>query len=400
MWYSKFTNTAENLALLAGASKTSVLTFFKGKILDYDARLGPVTDAVIDKTWMVDVTKDMQAKPLAAAGETDKAQKLKDASRSPRYNELLGRYAIEKKRVDDAGFVTPGNVLGPLGAAAGDGNILDTAYDKVRRINFLKQISGKTYLMARFQARNVVNIVSTNDLNYKGFTDTTLLEGQPEIGDDQVPIPAKKSFGTFVKQIFADSFRYDLGTREQQDSQINIQSRFTMQIPGIMEKMINDKIIAIINAKSSAGGLGNWDALTNGSFDNDAAAAIEDAVNAIEDYDGSKVMIAPRKVIRLYKRNVQGRNVTTVDSLEPDNARSGKLPFNEDVTYYVDNANTVNEFTVISKDHFIDFYDGPQISVAAKNELTPNANIMNILFHYNGAKLKVDGSAQKNDSVY
>lgn len=398
MWWKQYTNTAENLALLQGG-KQSALTIYKGFILDYDARNGPITDKIISKTWLIDMNKVNAAGPLAAAGEIEKANKLKDAAKSSLYKSYLKTYEIEKKRVDSAPFNAPGNTLGPLGAAAGDGNLLDTAYDKVRRVNYLKQISGKGYLMARFQARNVVNEVPTNDLNYKGFIDDNLLTGQPEIGDNQIPLPAKQQFDSFVKQIFADSFRFDLGTREQQDSQIDIGLRIRRQIPGIMEKMVNDKIVAILNALSGTD-LADWDTYTNGIVDNDAAEGIEDLENSIEDYDGQRVLIAPRKVIRLYKRNTQGRNVTSVDSAEPEAGRSGTLPFNEHITYFVDNAVDANKLVLIAKDHFIDLYQGPQLNVAVKNEMTSNASVANILFNYNGVKKKVSGAAAQGNSVY
>ena len=388
------TNTNQNQQILSKpGTQTHVLTIFKNKILDYDARLGPITKKVMDKYWLVDLAKKQRAQTLAASGATDAAYGMADESRSEAYKALLQEYTKQAKRVGNSSE-SPHSILKPAGAA---GQIIDTAYEVVRRINFLEKVAGKSYLMERFQGRNVVNIESKEDLNFRGFTQDELLEGTPEIGDNITPDPVKPEFTFFEKQIFADSFRYEFGIRDKKDSQIDIVERLTRQIPGVMEKMVNDKIAAIINAKSSALDVADWDVDSdaNGNFDNDAAEHIEDMDVSIQDYDGEHVLIAPRKVIRLYRRNTQGRNVETAPSGQKSDGRSGPLPFNEHITYYIDNHITANEATLIAKNHFIDLYDGPRVEVSYRNELTPAHMEGRILFHFNGVKKKLDSAAIK-----
>lgn len=166
-----------------------------------------------------------------------------------------------------------------------------------------------------------------------------------------------------------------------------------------MAKMVNDKIIAVINSKTSALDVPDWDVDSdaNGIFDNDASEHIEDMDVALQDYDGEHVVIGPRKVIRLYERNVQGRNVIATDSHQKSDGRSGPLAANSHIKYFVDNHSNSNELTMIAKNHFMDYYDGAKVEVAYKNEMTPAHMEGRILFHFNGVKKKLDSAAIKND---
>ena len=396
-WSDKYTNTQQNVKALAGM-KTSVLTIYKDKILAADARDYEITDKVINDTWLFDMGAASKAKTLAAAGHKDASEDMVDKSRSKLYKDMLDDYNREKKRIEAAPYSSPRSVLhgkhSPLAAA---GNIIQTAYEVARKINDLQKVAGKSYFPERFQGRNAVSVESTGDLNFRGFTHDELLEGQPEIGDNTVPDPAKINLGSFEKALHADSFRWDLGTREKTDTAISLVERFARQIPGIMEKMVNDKIMAVINALSSSEDVLDWDVFTGDHFTNDAAADIENSLSDIEDYDGQKIMIAPRQVIRLYRRNVQGLNVET--SISGQTTRSAPLPFHEDVTYYIDNAMTTNTFAVIAKEHYASLWEGPKLNVTARNELTPNNNEINVLFHFNGVEQKITGAASKKNGV-
>ena len=155
--------------------------------------------------------------------------------------------------------------------------------------------------------------------------------------------------------------------------------------------------MAKINAVPSGEDVGDWDDRPAAAdrFNFDAAEDVENSLNDIEDFDGSKVMISPRSAIRLYKRNSQGLNVTTAESGQ--SKRSGTLPFHEDGTYYIDNAMTDNTFAIIAKEHYATLWEGPKINVTARNDLTPNKEEINILFHFNAVEEKVlDAISKKN----
>lgn len=395
--FEKYTNTAKNVEALSGM-KTSVITIFKNKILAFDARNHIIDDKIIHDTWLYDMDAASKVQTLAAAGKTDASKEMEDHARSDLYKDILYQANKEAKKLEGTGLSSR-SLYGKHSPLAAAGNLIETAYDVVRKINDLKKVAGKSYFPERFQARNVVDVESTGDLNFRGFTQNELLEGQPDIGDNDIPDAVKINLASFEKSLLADSFRWDIGNREKVDSAVNLVERFARQIPGVMEKMVNDKIIAKINAISSALDVADWDVYTSDHFTNDAAEHIEDSLNLIEDYDGPKVMIAPRKVVRLYKRNVAGLNLDNVENSQDKNKRSGSLRFNEEVTYYIDNAMTVNTWAVIAKDHYASLWEGPKLNITARNELTPNNNEINILFHFNAVEEKIVGALDKNNGA-
>ena len=395
--YEKYTNTAQNVKALSGM-KTSVLTIYKDKILAVDARDHIIDDKIMSQTWLFDMAAASRVGPLAAAGKKDASLEMEDKSRSGLYKTILLEGEKQAKKLEGTGLSSR-SLYGKHNPLAAAGNLIETAYDVVRKINDLKKVAGKSYFPERFQGRSVVDVESTGDLNFRGFVHNELLEGQPDIGDNDIPDAVKINLTSFEKSLLADSFRWDIGNREKIDSAISLVERFARQIPGIMEKMVNDKIVAKINAISSALDVPDWDVYTNDHFTNDAAEHIEDSLNLIEDYDGPKVMIAPRKVVRLYKRNAQGLNLSNVENAQDKNKRTGQLPFNEEVTYFIDNAITANTWAVIAKDHYASLWEGPKLNITARNELTSNNNEINILFNFNAVEEKIVGALDKNNGA-
>ena len=401
MKYGNRTNTAENMKILATPeTHMHVLTVYDDKILDYDARKGPITKKIIDKYWVVDLAKKALAKTLGAAGETDKAIGMNDQAKSKSYKDLLQQYARESKRVENAPYTPVHSILGnSLGAA---GNLIDTAYEVVRRINDLTDVTGKQYRDENYQAVNAVNVVPTEDLNIKGvIKSSALLQGQPEIADNVTPDLAEQVFARFEKSLYADSFRYEFGMREIKDSVISLESEMKKEVPGLFLRMQNDKIITILNAETSQGDLADWDDVGTNTFTyvNDAAGDIETADNGVEAFGGADLMIAPRGTIRLYKRNVQGGNVQTAPSGEAKNARQGVLPFNEHITYLIDNAVTAASLIVLNKKSYIDHYKGPVLNITYTNEKTPGQVKGVIDFNFNTVVKKNAGAAYRNIGV-
>lgn len=394
----KFTNPVENVKALSGM-KTSVVTIYDNKILAYDARIGPITNSIMDQTWLVDMAAASQVETLAAAGKTDASIAMEDHSRSELYKDILIQGDREAKRIEGTSNSSRKSLYSKHNPLAAAGNLIETAYDVVRKINDLKKVAGKSYFPERFQGRNVVSVESTPDFNFRGFTQDELLEGQPDIGDNAIPDPVKANFAKYEKSLLTDSFRWDLGEREKRDSTISLVDRFARMIPGVMEKMVNDKIIAPINARASGEDVDDWDVYTGDHFTNDAGEDIENMLNALEDYDGAKVLIAPRQVIRLYKRNVKGLNLENVENGQSPGKRSGSLPFNEEMTYYVDNALTANTLSGIAKEHYASLWEGPKVNITGRNEMTPNNNEINIIFHKNAVEEKLTTAIIKKNGA-
>ena len=401
--YSEYTNTNKNHALASAHSDTAhVLTKYPdGKIYEYNGANGAPSNKIMQASWLVDTNLLVQAKAAKEAGDVENYTKIMDAARSPLFKDLLIEGAKQEKRIDNAGYMSPSAVLlGRTSIAAAGNQILNTAQEVVRQTNYITKVTGVFYRNEKYQAVNLVNKISTNDLTLKGAIDTQLPVGHPEIGDDQTPEITRPMFDTYEKQIFADSFHYGFGMREKSDAFFNIQERMTSKVAGVMLRMKNEKIVNIINAMAGSTLTdGVWNSYLQGNVAADASKAVEDLINAVEDLDGEIVIGAPRHSIRAYQRNVQGRNVTATPSNQPANNRSGKLEFNEEATYFVDNALTDYSFTVISKDAWTDHFIGPQVDIAYKDNMKPSGWEGRILFHFNGIETKIAAAAQKKTGV-
>ena len=401
-WSTEFTNLSENHAKASRASAVHIMTKYPdGKIYDYDAREGAPSTKIKNDSWMVDTNLLVQAKLAKDNGDLEKYASIMEQARSPLYVDLIQEAAKQDRLVERAGYIPPSqSVLGKHTLAAAGEQLLQTAQEIVRQTKYIPKVTGVFYRNEKYQAVNLANKISTNDLTLKGALDTQLPVGHPEIGDDQTPEITRGLFSTYEKQIFADSFHYGFGMREKSDSWFNIMERMTSKVAGVMLRMKNDKIVTVANNVTAIAIGTKWNTYnTNGIVDVDAAKSIEDAVNAVEDFDGNIVMAGPRHVIRAYQRNVQGRNVTSVPSLQPASNRSGTLEFNPEVTYYVENALTDATFILAAQDAFIDHFIGPEIDVAYKDQMKPSNWEGRILFHFNGIQKKIDAASKRYTGV-
>ena len=401
-WSSEFTNLSENHAKASRASAVHIMTKYPdGKIYDYDAREGAPSNKIKNDSWMVDTNLLVQAKLAKDNGDLEKYASIMEQARSPLYVDLIQEAAKQDRLVERAGYIPPSqSLLTKHTLAAAGEQLLQTAQEIVRQTKYIPKVTGVFYRNEKYQAVNLANKISTNDLTLKGALDTQLPVGHPEIGDDQTPEITRGLFSTYEKQIFADSFHYGFGMREKSDSWFNIMERMTSKVAGVMLRMKNDKIVTVVNNVTAIAIGTKWNTYnTNGIVDVDAAKSIEDAVNAVEDFDGNIVMAGPRHVIRAYQRNVQGRNVTSVPSTQPASNRSGTLEFNPEVTYYVENALTDATFILAAQDAFIDHFIGPEIDVAYKDQMKPSNWEGRILFHFNGIQKKIDAASKRYTGV-
>ena len=418
--YSQFTNFNDNVNKVARMDQIHVMTNFAGKVLDYDARNGEITNKIINDSWLIDANQYNLAADAKARGDYEGYARLMETARSPLYKDLLVQAAKEEARIERAGYIPPSQILvGRTAAAAGevDGQVLQTAHEIVRQTKYQQKVSGVFYRTEKYQAVNLVNKISTNDLTTKGATDETLPEGHPEIGDDQTPESARLFFNVFEKQIYADSFHYGFGMREKKDSWFNIEERMTSKVAGLMLKMKNDKILKIIDnvqngTEDEIGGPvkgyadEKWDmyraSSSTGAHDIvsfDAAKTVEDSIQSLEDYQGDVIHTMGRLVHRWYNRNTQGRNVTSVGSTLPASKRTGSFEWN-DGTYYIENALAKqNNIYTIVKDAWCDHYIGPEVDVAYKDRMKPSNWEGRIMFHFNGLQVKLPNAIIRKEVI-
>lgn len=403
--FEKYTSTTRNHAAISKPTTQShVLTKYPdGKIYDWDARDGAPTGHEAADAWLIDTGYYRKFHEAREAGEEEKANQMFERATSPLYKDLLVEAARQRRLTEDNPYLSPTRVL-LTKAAAGDGQILQTAQEVVRQINYQMKVTGVFYRMEKFQAVNLPNKISTNDLTTKGALDLKLQIGHSEIGDDQTPEPARPFFETFDKQIFADSFHYGFSMREKKDSWFNIQQRMVQKVNGVMMRMKNEKITRILLDSSQVPGTAigtKWDAFPSGHDipSIDAGRTIEDQVNALEDLEGPIIAACHRYVIRAYERNVEGRNVRGQPTKQPASARQGVFEFNPEVKYYVENTLGNTDLYVMAKDVWADHYYGPEIDVAYKDQMKPTQFEGRILFHFNGVKYKLKAAVRRRTGM-
>jgi len=394
--YQTLTDTKKNVEILNGASTQHVLSVINGKIHDIDPRNydGQIPNKHLRETELYDLSIDARITSLLAEGKINEAEKL-DATLSRGFD-LAQDAARQMKRMDRD---WNGRLIKPIGAA---GNVIDTPYEVARQLKYLSKVSGKEYKLKIFQARNTVNIISSgSDLHLTGFLKISdLLKGSPESSDYVEPNPSRQAFDKYEKAIYADSFHWQSTIRERSNTGPNIESEMAKELPGIMEEMVDTKIREEWAILATNATLGNWKATgANGNFDENADEDVQDAATLIDEFSGQFIMYCHRKVISAYLKNIKGRNYDGVKSILPENERSGVIPLNEDVTYYVGNQLAEDEFIVAAREHAIELHQGPQLDIMYKNERTPGQLIGRMKFNYNGVITKLTGAATKFDGV-
>lgn len=310
------------------------------------------------------------------------------------YQNILEEAKTQKEQIDANPYIRPTELVS---AAATGNNLIDTAYETVRRVNYLDGVVSKQYILAKYNALNVVNVRNVSVLNVVGFKKTSdLLTGIPEIGDHTTPPPVTETYSTYTKSIYADSFRYEFGMREKKDSAVDLEGQVVSQIPAIFAKMKDDKITTLINAASGTAVSTDWDAKgsTAGFYDTDAVRDIEADEDALQSYGGDLNMICNHAVISGYFLNIRNVGVGspqgTLGSLS--NTYSGTLPLNAAVPFYINSSITAKAYAVIVKQSWADFLRGAVMNVSYKNSLSPAQTEGRILFDFNGVVEKDSGA--------
>ena len=389
------TNRNNEILNLPGTQQHA-LTVFDGKIYDWDARPGnPFNAKIMKRTFLLDVNKFFLKKKLLAQGEKEKADNIVVGSS---LMQDLTKEFKKQKRIVEAGYEPIHRTLG----SAAVGNTINTAYEVVRRINYLTNVTSPEYNMANFNAKNAFEVVAVTNLNAKGFTKDALPTGEPEIGDHVTPDVAKLTYSPFEKSIFADSFRYEFTQREVSDSVFSLEAQIQKDIPGVFAKMEDDKCTTLLNAVTSAGAVSpKWDAVSGNFYTGDAAKDLEDAEVALDNYGSGNIAMMPRDTLRAYLKNIQSAiNTLAPTSLQkPDAVRTGILPRNPNLTYFVNNSITSKTYVVVSNPSWGMFMQGPKVNVSYKNQMTPGQIEGRILFSFNGVKVKLAAASTKKTAV-
>jgi len=400
----KLTNTQYNSDL---AEKFIASGIHTTHILTYDPTSGWIHDGSMDAQGYVDndskllnADQYMKHMKMVAAGKDG----LKENNvMSQAYQTMVEEAKAQKDKIDSNPGLNPARLIG---AAATGSNLIETAYEIVRRVNYLSGIVGKQYNLADYNAVDAFNIRPVNVLNVVGFRKSSaLLQGLPEIGDHTTPPPARQTFATYEKSIFADSFRWEFGMRELKDSVFNLKGELTKEIPGVFARMKDDKAVVILNAAADDGAIApNWDLITAGNFvyDTDAISDVEADEAALDQFDGSRAMVTPRAVIRAYERNIHQVGIggsENVGSLNPTGPRKGTLAGNREVGYSINQGLTAATYIITAKQSYADLLKGAVVNVSYKNQMSPAQTEGRLTFDFNGLIVKDIAAIRRHTSV-
>lgn len=411
--YADNINTGKNLEKIASAGSSvhvlsiipEVITegtkqYIINKLYEADVRPGfEPTKKQLEQSFLMDINKYWEARTLKNEGKLEEAAKIEGNKKyiSPYMKDIASEYAKQKELVER----TSQPYYKTLGSA-GLGNTINTAYEVVRRINYLTVVTSPYYNMANFNAKNVVNVMGVTNLNLKGFYKNALPEGVPEISDNATPDIVRLQYTAFEKSIYADSFRYEFSMREVSDSVFSLEAQVQADIPGVFAKMETQKIANLINALSADKTISpKWNAISGNFYTADAAEDVEDGEVSLDNYGSGDSIIMPRDTMRLYLKNIQSAiNTLAPPSLQkPDSVRTGIMPRNSNLTYFVNNFITSKTGFVVSKFHFADFYQGPKVNVSYKNQFTPGQVEGRIMFSFNGIRQKIRAAGYLFQSV-
>lgn len=396
---SQFTNIVENEKLndrvmSDGNYKYSVLTVYDGKIYACDAR-----DGYIDpSTQLVDVKKYWDTRKLvAASGDNSLFEKNQNQVFSQTYQTILEEAKKQKEVVDN----NPGIPVHKLIAAAG--NIIDTGYETVRRVNYLLDVEGQNYLESDYNAMKACKVENVSDTNFKYFRkSSSLLQGIKELGDHATPPVARQTFAAIEKSLYADSFRYEFSSREKRDAVFSLENEIRAEIPGLMARMKDEKITTPLNALSDSGAISpDWDAVTGNFYDADAAGDIEADEDVLAVYKRPLLACMPRNTFRLYWRNVQAALIAEPSKsvASGESGRNGTLPKNPSVNYIINDDLTNSTYIIVAVGAYARFFRGPVINVSYQNQMTPGQVSGRIIFDFNGFSEDNTSAARRHTSV-
>jgi hypothetical protein len=354
---------------------------------------------------LVNVDKLAEHKKLVGAGGSGLGT---NEIMSQNYQTVVEEAMKQKAKIEANPGLNPSRIIGFAGAAASGANLIQTAYESVRQVNYLSGVVGQQYQLEDYNGWKAFNERRVSVLNVVGFRKTSsLLQGLEEIGDHTTPPPVQQTFTSYNKSLYADTFRFEFGMREKKDSVFDIQGELTKEIPGAMIRMKDSKATTILNAATDNGAYGtDWDdkGSTAGFYDADAVADVETDESNLNAYGSDTlVMMAPRAVIRAYVRNAQEVGVAsttfTPQSQVPTGKRSGTLQGNPAVGYFTNEQMTASTYTITAKQSYGDFLKGNVVNVSYKNQMSPAQTEGRIVFDFNGFVVKDTSAIRRHTGV-
>lgn len=358
--------------------------------------LGDARDYVDESLKLVNVDQYVKGKVLAAAGKREEAEDLKI------FTDLYW------SNYDGYEQVMQGleNASKPYYSIFGAAATKTTQYETTRRTNDILQVTGEQYTNEEYQAINAAKILPVgSNFKFKNHTKTSSkLIVQKEIGDDIEPTPARQTFSSADFEIFADAFHYRFSMRDKAESVFPLEAEIQKEIPGMFLRAKNEKVVTLLEAISGTN-QGDWDAVSGSFYTSSAPADVQTFEDAVKPYQagGKLVAVFEQNSWRAYMKNWQGVVQTPGPNLAKSTSgamdKSGTLPGNPNVTYYIDDAITDAEYMLVAQESWCRGFQGAVIQTSYKNSKTPGQMEGKIYLDFNGFRVQESSAGKHGESV-
>lgn len=380
------------------ATKVGAVTAFNGKVYAVDGREWRNTDGKVDlpkEEFLIDVglMKKLEKNVLGAAGDPSALDDYASKIYSPKYLEYLDVYEKAQKALENT-YSPYQRVLGAAGKAI-------TPYETVRRAEDIIDVVGQQYDLTEYTALNAVTMRNSGKLRFKRPRKTSaLMQVQKRLGDQYEPEVQRQAFTEGEVDVYADATQFQISMREESDTTFSISSEWLKELPGMFARAKDEKVTTLINALSN-NNRGDWDAVTGNFYDADAALDVETDYKLIKKYGMTVIGMFASDSLRLYNKN-QNAPLTkkTDDSTAPPGAKGPyTLANNAGITVFVNDDLTSQEYTLIAKESWADFYQAMTIQTSFKNERTAGQNEHRYWFDFNEVFQNTASAAAQGASV-
>lgn len=367
-----------------------------GRIFLGDAREGDG-----EENWLINVDKLKQAKVLGAAGKD--VNSVKGIFSNLHFQMLENKRKMEalaEKYVGKDILKIGERIVGAAGPTA------TTDYQALRQTgDLLTQVIGTEHTNEDYQAHNIAEDVNKDSIKFEYIRRTSaVMIAQKNIADDQEAMPTKHAYTTGTKEIFALGLSLVTSIRDNIDTKADIVADFKKQVPDAFLAAKNEMVITLLNAITGTN-QGDWDSFSSGIPAVNAANQIQTAENSVKAYGRPLVCIMDSTALNGYLQNLQGAYQANIDtnvafrSRSGANAKSGVLPGNPSVTYYVDEALTAATYVLAAKSAYMKKFNAMVINTTYKNPRNAGQTEQMFWYEFFGVEETESSAAYKGTSV-
>jgi len=339
----------------------------KGKIFLGDPR----REDLDNSNWLIDVEKLKQVKVFAAAGKVDAAKAVTKVWSNKYLQMLANKERIEQIREKESKSI---QTIGErIVGAAGPNAVTD--YNAIRMTgDLLAGVIGQEHTNEDYQAINIADVVNKNSVKFEYVKRTTSrIIAQRNIADDQEAMPLKHTYTTGTKEIFAYGVSFISSMRDSIDTKADVVADFKKQVPDAILAAKNEDVLTLLNA-ITGNNQGDWDSFSSGIPAVNAAGQVQTAEDAVKAYGRPLVCVMDSTAWRGYLQNLQGAYEPVVGtgnlsrgSTSLASSKTGTLPGNPGVTYYIDDGLTAATYVLASKPSYMKYFQAMVINTSYKN---------------------------------